>query len=71
MNRLKLVVCNNKISTICSRYITTKKKVSAFNDTIDPKKTIIKKSLIPRHKIPLDDLVFGIILHYYYYYEYN
>jgi hypothetical protein len=61
MNRLRIVY-NHKISTICNRYVTTKKKVPVFNDVIDPKKTIIKKSLIPRHKIPLDDLVFGITI---------
>lgn len=66
MNRLKALNAKLLINrSIGTKTIRSKKGVLynetvVYNDTIDATKTIIKKSLNPKHKIPLDDLVFGI-----------
>ena len=53
---MNIGLLKNKNIIINKRYLSIKQ---IYNDKIDPKKTIIKKTLIPRHKIPLEDLVFG------------
>ena len=64
MNRLKALntrlLINRSIGTKTKRSKKLYNETVVYNDTIDATKTIIKKSLVPRHKIPLDDLVFGI-----------